>query len=155
MGLIFIFFCETQSLCRRLSKSPMKICIVTICDGRLPQYKTSSLSVTLNNQMSVFVNICTAHYCNISTALITLFLTLFLKFWGFFWSKVEVIFSILEVNFEILVEVICPASKSQDWYYMHLGKISVVNVRLEQFMLYHFGFLKYSVNWTNYKVLEV
>ena len=30
-------------------------------------------------------------------------------------SKVEVIFSILEVNFEILVEVIWPASKSQDW----------------------------------------
>ena len=69
MGLTFILFCEKQSLCRRLSKSPMKICIVTICDGRLPQYKTSSLSVTLNNQISVFVNICTAHYCNISTAL--------------------------------------------------------------------------------------
>ena len=32
-----------------------------------------------------------------------------------FLSKVEVIFSILEVNFEILVEVICPASKSQSW----------------------------------------
>ena len=28
--------------------------------------------------------------------------------------KVEVIFKILEVNFGILVEVICPASKSQD-----------------------------------------
>ena len=31
----------------------------------------------------------------------------------FFWLKVEVIFKILEVNFGILVEVICPASKSQ------------------------------------------
>ena len=29
--------------------------------------------------------------------------------------KVEVIFKILEVNFGILEEVICPASKSQGW----------------------------------------
>ena len=32
------------------------------CDGRLPQYKTSSHSVTLNNQMPVFVNIRTVKY---------------------------------------------------------------------------------------------
>ena len=38
---------------------------------------------------------------------ITLFSTLFLKFLGFFLSKVEVIFKISEVNFGILVEVIC------------------------------------------------
>ena len=30
-------------------------------------------------------------------------------------SKIEVIFKILEVNFGILLEVICPASKSQGW----------------------------------------
>ena len=34
----------------------------THCDGRLPQYKTRSRSVTLNNQMPVFVNICTVKY---------------------------------------------------------------------------------------------
>ena len=32
------------------------------CDGQLPQYKTSSRSVTLNNQTPVFVNICTVKY---------------------------------------------------------------------------------------------
>ena len=44
-----------------------------------------------------------------------------MKFWGIFWLKVEVIFKILEVNFGILVEVICPASKSQGCVYLPGG----------------------------------
>ena len=32
------------------------------CERRLPQYKTSSRSVTLNNQMPVLVNVCTVKY---------------------------------------------------------------------------------------------
>ena len=55
----------------------------THCDGRLPQYKTRSRSVTLNNQMPVFVNICTVKYAllkrfglSCDNALLTIFFKL-------------------------------------------------------------------------------
>ena len=65
-------------------------------------------------------------YSDSGYAVIMRFLTLFLKFGGFL-LKVEVIFKILEVNFGILVEVICPASKSQCWSVLsHKSQISTL-----------------------------